>query len=52
MSEQPLKQVQYILDDGSLTDAGWLLLADLLRRIEEAETTIADHEARITALEP
>lgn len=59
MSEQPLQQIEYVRPDGTLTDAGWLLLQSYLDRIEALETTIAshtatiaDHEARITALEP
>ena len=51
MSEQPLQQVEYVLPDGTLTDAGWLLLADIERRLTVAEAAIADHEARIAALE-
>ena len=59
MIQQPNGQVRYVEPDGRLTLAGMQLLAAQAReiaaqadRIAALEATVADHEARITALEP
>lgn len=57
--ELPSEGVQYVLPDGRLTIEGLKLfqrlvdaIEDLDTRLTTAEATIADHETRITALEP
>lgn len=48
----PQLGVRYIRDDGRLTPEGMQLLLRMAEAIRALETTTADHETRITVLEP
>ena len=52
MTPKPNGQVQYVQPDGRLTLPGMELLLAMAREIEALKAQVADHEARITALEP
>lgn len=44
--------VRYIREDGKLTPEGMQLFLRMVEAIRALETTTADHETRIAALEP
>lgn len=48
----PQAFAQYVTPQGQLTTEGQILLLSLAEALREAQATIADHEARIAALEP
>ena len=50
--KDPSRLEIYVDKSGRLTLEGVKLIQEMARALREAQATIADHETRITALEP